>query len=353
MKVNGSAPTTWLSPTLADRERAVDMEPRLKPMRAVTMLTLAVTLVICGPWVGWWTLLPLALAAAAFAVTDRGLPRADHPEYNLALAWLVSELAIAGSVAFTSGSGTPSAAWLALPVVTLPARFSVRGVRAGVGLAGLLLVLSTFGVHPHYVLHHPQVTLFPLALIIGVAALSMALMQSDLAHRSASVIDPLTSMLNRAALRARVQELTYQSAVVHQSIGIVVGDIDEFKAINDTHGHATGDAVLRDVAYRMRKSLRAFDLAYRLGGEEFLVLLPGATPERAAEVAEELRQAIARDMINGVRVTMSFGVASSPPAGFDFERTFAEADAALYQAKRSGRNRVHVAGQPAAEPLPV
>ncbi len=114
----------------------------------------------------------------------------------------------------------------------------------------------------------------------------MALMRSDLQHRSVSVIDPLTSMLNRAALGTRVQELTCQASIVRQPIGVIVGDLDKFKAINDTHGHAVGDAVLRDVAYKLRKCLRAFDLAYRLGGEEFLVILPGGDADQSAGVAE-------------------------------------------------------------------
>lgn len=81
----------------------------------------------------------------------------------------------------------------------------------------------------------------------------MALMRSDLQHRNASVTDPLTSMLNRNALRTRVDELSYQASILRQPIGVIVGDLDHFKEINDNHGHAVGDAVLRDVAYTLRK----------------------------------------------------------------------------------------------------
>jgi len=105
--------------------------------------------------------------------------------------------------------------------------------------------------------------------------------------------------------------------------------------------HATGDAVLRDVAYLIRKELRAFDLAYRLGGEEFLVLLPGSGEPAAIEVAERLRQAVESCGSAGVDITISCGVASSAPGNaFDFDGVFARADFALYNAKRSGRNRV-------------
>ena len=126
-----------------------------------------------------------------------------------------------------------------------------------------------------------------------------------------------------------------------QPIGLIVGDLDHFKEVNDSSGHAAGDAVLIDVAYRMRKQLRAFDLAYRLGGEEFLVLLPGADLQQSTALANQLREGIAARTAGGQHVTMSFGVsASENGAVFDYATVFAQADAALYEAKRSGRNRV-------------
>jgi diguanylate cyclase (GGDEF)-like protein len=180
-------------------------------------------------------------------------------------------------------------------------------------------------------------------------------MRSDLQHRSAAIIDPLTSMLNRSALAARVAELAQQALVVNQPIGLIVGDLDHFKQINDTHGHAAGDAVLRDVAYRMRKHLRAFDLAYRLGGEEFLVVLPGANARQAAEIAEDLRAAVAGAPVAGVPVTMSFGVSAAQPGHFDYEAVFEKADLALYEAKDAGRDcvRVHGTGEEPTRLLPA
>ena len=123
---------------------------------------------------------------------------------------------------------------------------------------------------------------------------------------------------------------------------MIVCDVDHFKAINDDHGHARGDAVLKDLAYLLRKLLRAFDLAYRIGGEEFLVLLPGADAAGGAVIADALRLAVSEDALaGGLHVTMSFGVAASTSGSvFEFEAVFAEADAALYQAKRAGRDRV-------------
>ena len=329
------------------------MEPRLKPLRARSFAVLALALLICGPWVGWWTLLPLLVAGMAFVLTDRGLQTSRRPEYRLAVAWLSSELAIAASVALTGGPRSPAVAWLVLPVVTLAARFDVRGVVAGSSVAAGLILVSSLAVNPAAVIASPQEVVFSLALLGAVALLSLALMRSDVQHRSASVIDPLTSMLNRHALRVRVGELRDQARVVRQPIGLIVGDLDHFKAVNDSHGHATGDAVLRDIAYSLRKRLRAFDLSYRLGGEEFLVLLPGADAQQAAVVAEDLRETICGARHGGLPLTMSFGVSASQPSEFDYDHVFEAADRALYAAKAAGRNCVRVAdGADISWPLP-
>ena len=102
------------------------------------------------------------------------------------------------------------------------------------------------------------------------------------------------------------------------------------------HGHPVGDAVLCDLAYAMRKALRAFDLVYRVGGEEFVVLLPGADLERAIEVGERLRLAVSESRTGDVQVTMSLGAAAARGSSVRFADLYAAADAALYAAKRSG-----------------
>lgn len=339
---------TWLCPTPADRERLLDMEARLRPVRRSSMGVLGVTLLALGPWLGFWTLVPLAIAGAGFRVIDRRLADASAPEFRVAAAWLVSLLAIAAAVAAIGHTDTPTVSWLIIPVVTLPARFGPRGVAAGVLAAGLCMVGVTLGPDPAAVLARPDLLLAPLGLLGAAATLSTALMRSDQHHRSAAVIDPLTGMLNRAALATRAAELTQHAAVIGHPVAVVVGDLDHFKAVNDEHGHAAGDAVLTDVAYRIRKQLRAYDLAYRIGGEEFLVLVPGAEAGQAADLAESLRRAIADAPVGGLAVTMSFGVAASPPGVFDFADTFARADAALYRAKEQGRDAVVVDAGPVA-----
>ena len=124
---------------------------------------------------------------------------------------------------------------------------------------------------------------------------------------------------------------------------MILLDLDRFKLVNDSRGHATGDTVLREVAYRLRKQLRAYDLLYRLGGEEFVVLLLGGTPAATSATAEQLRAAIPP-------TRSSASTSPSPSASprrraaraFVWDDVFNRADAALYRAKADGRDRVTV-----------
>jgi len=337
-----SAPATWLIGDAMSRERMIEMDRLVAPVRQRSFVVIALALLICGPWLGWWTLAPLAVAAVFFRLADGTIERLRTPEYLLFGAWAASELMIEVAVALTGGPRSPAMAWFAIPIVTLSARFPARGVGLGVAVTVVMMVAVAFGVDASAVVDDPPLLIMPLALTIAVAILSTALMHSDVTHRSEAVIDPLTGMLNRNSLKDRTFELAHQSERTGQPVGLIVGDLDHFKDVNDTHGHATGDAVLQDVAYLLRKQLRAFDLAYRIGGEEFLVLLPGANLEQSAAMAERLRRGIEADTVGGgLRVTMSFGVsASHSESSFNYERVCAEADEALYEAKRGGRNRV-------------
>jgi diguanylate cyclase (GGDEF)-like protein len=333
---------SWLCRDDMDRERMLDMERRIAPVRGASMGVLGLGLLICGPWLGWWTLAPLALAALGFRLVEPRLESLARPEYALFAAWAATEVAIAVSVALSGGPRTATMAWFAIPVVTLSSRFSLRGVVAGVSFTLALLLAVAFSTAAGAVAHDPTVLVAPMTLVIAVAMLSTALMRSDLEHRSEAVIDPLTGMLNRNALASRVAELAQQSQLSGEPVGLILADLDHFKQVNDSLGHAIGDAVLKDVAYVLRKELRAFDLAYRLGGEEFLVLLPGADAAQTHGLAEQLREAVsARSVGGGVEVTLSLGVSASERGdAFDYAAVFAEADAALYEAKRSGRDRV-------------
>jgi diguanylate cyclase (GGDEF)-like protein len=339
-----SPPVSWLCPEPGDRSRMLDMERRLAPVRTVTFVILAFALVSFGPTIGWWPLAGLALAIVGWVAVGSGLERARFPEYRLALGWCVGQATIAVCVALSGGPHSPAIAWLAIPAVALPARFGRRGLFAGTVVTCVLLVASTVCVDPAAFLDDPTDTLSALALVASVLALSTALMRSDIEHRAHSAIDPLTGLLNRTALAVRVSELTQQAHVGAPPVALVIVDVDHFKYVNDDHGHAVGDAVLTTVAERVSEELRAYDGAYRIGGDEFLVVLPGAGERPAVELAEALRRAVEIDPIGELDVTVSIGVSTSEGTQFDYERLFADADAALYRAKSEGRNRVALAG---------
>jgi diguanylate cyclase (GGDEF)-like protein len=189
------------------------------------------------------------------------------------------------------------------------------------------------------------------ALQIGVAAACSALVIGEIKHRDAAVLDPLTGLLNRTALESRIVELEEQARLNGASVCFVACDIDSFKLVNDKYGHDRGDAVLRAVAYEMRKGLRSFELAYRLGGEEFLIVLPDVELNGGLQVAERMRSALETARPGGLELTMSFGVSAGAGENAAFKPLFRAADAALYEAKRAGRNRV-VASQNGPGPVP-
>ncbi len=326
------------------RERLLDMEQRIRPYRLATFGVLGLSLLISGPILGWWWLIPLAAALGAFYAGDKLRANSDRPERWAAVTWGVSPLMIAVSVALTGAAGSPAAAWFALPAVTLGARFENRGVVVGVAYTAALLLASTVGLDPSGASDDPLPIVFAFALTLAVALLGGALVQSDRDHRREAVLDPLTGLLNRSALAQRFSELSADSRDPRNAgkLGLLIGDLDHFKLVNDEHGHAVGDAVLKDVGYTLRKHLRALDNVYRVGGEEFVILLPGAGgAEGACEVAERLRQAVEESRPAGLYVSISFGaVASDGGELLDFDRLYRAADVALYEAKQSGRNSV-------------
>jgi diguanylate cyclase (GGDEF)-like protein len=125
-------------------------------------------------------------------------------------------------------------------------------------------------------------------------------------------------------------------------------DIDFFKRVNDTHGHKTGDIVLRQVADTCRKTMREVDIVGRIGGEEFAALLPETDREHARDAAERLRRAVAEletpsDAGILVKITASIGVTTLAEGNSSVDRLLTQADLAMYEAKRSGRNKVSVA----------
>ena len=173
-------------------------------------------------------------------------------------------------------------------------------------------------------------------------------------QRRLALTDPLTQLPNREALNGQLSREEERYRRYGRPLSLAVCDIDRFKAVNDRYGHATGDAVLREVAACLRESLRETDFVARFGGEEFVILLPETAPEQAAGALDTVRMAVAARRVEcrgaaPLSVTVSFGVACFGE-GDDAERVFIRADAALYQAKGAGRDRVIVFGEDAASP---
>ena len=156
--------------------------------------------------------------------------------------------------------------------------------------------------------------------------------------------DPLTGIYNRRSFMELARQQLARSHRFNEPMSVVVLDVDHFKKINDTYGHATGDDALRMVAGACLSILREYDILGRLGGEEFVVVLPGTTPDESRVVAERLRRHIARMPVPGpegrFHLAASMGIAGVEPTGDTLEKAIHRADLALYRAKREGRNRV-------------
>jgi diguanylate cyclase (GGDEF)-like protein len=168
----------------------------------------------------------------------------------------------------------------------------------------------------------------------------------DLERQSAT--DPLTGLYNRRRMMEALENEVRRSRRLKHSFAVLLADVDNFKRYNDAHGHPAGDEVLKRVAAILRDATRDVDIVARYGGEEFFVLMPETEGDGAADVADRVRQRLAADPLPGGTVTLSFGVAEFPVHGDTGETLIAIADAALYQAKREGRDRVVVAPGTAA-----
>lgn len=181
--------------------------------------------------------------------------------------------------------------------------------------------------------------------------LSIANIRLREALRTQSVRDALTGLYNRRYLEETLEREMRRAARAEQSLGILMIDLDHFKNFNDTYGHDAGDAVLRETGASLTKGIRAEDFVCRFGGEEFVVILPTADPETSRTRAERLRTKMREltIMYQGKSlgmVTISVGVAAFPAHGTSPKELMAAADAALYEAKRGGRDKVVVASAP-------
>ena len=183
-------------------------------------------------------------------------------------------------------------------------------------------------------------TLMGLVLSFGSAAQAL----EREVWKALATVDPLTGLANRQTMRTQLVGERDRAIRQRLPLCLALADIDHFKKINDTYGHAQGDDVLRAVAAVLRGTVRPYDVVYRYGGEEFLICLPGTNAETGAQALERIRQAVAAldltdDKGGAIRVTATFGLAEVD-ADISVEDAIERADKALYDGKRMGRDRV-------------
>jgi diguanylate cyclase (GGDEF)-like protein len=215
---------------------------------------------------------------------------------------------------------------------------SIMGMAAG--------VMHSTGPNRHR--PTPQ-QLFMAEQVAGKAGERIGLLRAFSRSESQAATDPLTGLLNRRSLEDRVQDLRRGRT----GFAVAYGDLDHFKLLNDTHGHETGDRALRLFARVLNEALREGDVPARWGGEEFVVLLPSASPDDAVRTLERVQESLVLALAAGgmPHFTVSFGVCGCDD-GTNFDELIDAADSALLAAKRAGRNRIVVSGRKPVEAIP-
>lgn len=190
-------------------------------------------------------------------------------------------------------------------------------------------------------------------IYISVVTMSCALIVlrgQELALRRAAQTDSLSGCFNRHALLEMARREFQRSRRTGGEFAFILLDIDHFKAINDGHGHAAGDAGIRQVASLTQRMLRDYDTLFRIGGEEFLVLVAGAKVEEVKQIAERIRVEVQTQGLqvheHSIALTVSIGVAMRASDDLDWESVLKRADETMYRSKRDGRNRVSVCAWP-------
>jgi diguanylate cyclase (GGDEF)-like protein len=179
---------------------------------------------------------------------------------------------------------------------------------------------------------------------LGLAVANLKLRET---LRNQSIRDPLTGLFNRRYLEETLEREIRRAERNRGALGVVMIDLDHFKQFNDTYGHDAGDMLLRELGRLLESSIRGGDVACRYGGEEFLLILPGADAETTRQRAEQLRESVKHLFVSHRgqsigSVTLSGGVAAFPDHGTTGDALVQAADAALYRAKGDGRDRVVV-----------
>jgi diguanylate cyclase (GGDEF)-like protein len=337
-----------------DRLRLLEQEARLRTLRRGIEALLILGVVAIGVTDD---AVHAAVGAVALILLASGMEsqaqRSATPGGWLAIQELLWLAAVCIVIGATGGLASPA-------IILLVPTGALAGARRQGGPLAVALLMGTAATGAACVLADgPQpADTAGAAIAAASAVVAVALLASHLAHadrgvRADAVLDPLTGLLNRGALDTRAIELRGQAALDDLPLSIVLSDLDALAQINAVYGMEIGDAVLAGAADAMRRSLRTFELLYRLGGDEFLLVLPGASTGEATHLAERLRDAVATARPEGLEVTASFGVAGGSGIGLQFGALLAEADVALYAAKAAGGDTVRTSGDLAASAGPL
>jgi diguanylate cyclase (GGDEF)-like protein len=230
------------------------------------------------------------------------------------------------------------------------ARFRTRAcaaipVTAGTEVLGVLCLADRNGDVPFSMEDAAK-----LGALVAPTALALGRLRAERHLESlaqAAIIDPASGLFNRLYFQSRLQEELQRATRQGTPLAVQIIDVDAFKTVNDRNGHLAGDAIIKDVADILRRSVRVFDVCARYGGDEFAVVMPGSRLESAAAVADRIRVRIAdrAAVSHDSAVTVSIGVAELQP-GDHARDVIDRADRALYEAKRTGKNRVVATPRP-------
>jgi diguanylate cyclase (GGDEF)-like protein len=191
-------------------------------------------------------------------------------------------------------------------------------------------------------------SVFVFLMVAGMGCALIVIRHQELALRQASLTDSLTGWLNRRALHDVAERECLRAQRSGERVSILTFDIDHFQGINDRYGHSVGDSAIKHVTALAAQALRGYDALFRLGGEEFAVLLAGNSDDALLRIAERVRDLIARTPLvadnKAIALTVSVGLASCAPGDLGWEDALRRADLALYRSKREGRNRVTLDG---------
>lgn len=349
MRPDVDSHSSWICRDEFERDRFLDLHARLVRANAAMLVLLVVVIGASFPFVAEWVaVLPAAAGMVLFGWIQRNTSRFSRPELWVFGALLGAEAMIVMAVAVSGGALTPAMALLCWPVAGVAGRFPDRASRLGTAYAATLATGAILLTDADAVASYPLGLSLLLVALVATHAVSTVLRDSDVEHRGASILDPLTGMLNRAALNRRTAEIEHQSRLTGEPVSVLVADLDGFKLVNDNHGHLVGDDVLRRVAQILLREVRTVDIVARYGGEEFVVVLPEQQLEGATAFAERVRQRVAEAPLvqeaggrDPQSLTISIGLAAFPSLDVStVEDLIARADEALYRAKASGRNRV-------------